>query len=75
MPIIDNLLKKYEKLQMILKVSLVILAICLLFYWVNLFSTLHNKSEDAYSVLLKENQKLKLQDTRIHNWSEVNSKQ
>ncbi len=47
-----------------------------IFFAVNLFISIQNKHKSAYSVLSAEYEKSqpKLQDTRVHNWSELDKK-
>ena len=55
---------------------LVLLVFFFLFFFVNLFITVKSKHESAYSVLSREYEQsmLQLQDTRVHNWSELEKK-
>ena len=45
----------------------------LIFFAVNLFISVKNKSQSAYTVLDNNagEQRVMLQDTRVHNWSEI----
>ncbi len=54
----------------------IIIVFVFLFVFVNLIITVKSKHESAYSVLNREYEQsmLKLQDTRVHNWSEVEEK-
>ena len=76
MEILKNLLTKYASLQTVFKSFFLLIILFLMFFAVNLFITVKNKSHSAYSVLSSENEKSmpKLQDTRVHNWSEVDKK-
>ena len=63
-----------SSMKNVFKGFFVLIVFFFLFFAVNLFiSTLHNKPKSAYDVLTTEYEKLqpKLQDTRVHNWSEV----
>ena len=73
MEILKNLLTKYSNLQTIFKSFFLLVILFLMFFAVNLFITVKNKSQSAYSILSSEDEKSmpKLQDTRVHNWSEV----
>ena len=44
-----------------------------IFFAINLFISIQNKHNSAYNALSTEYEKSqpKLQDTRVHNWSEV----
>ena len=76
MEILKNLLTKYASLQTVFKSFFLLMILFLMFFAVNLFITVKNKSQSAYTILSSENEKsmLKLQDTRVHNWSEVDKK-
>ena len=76
MEILKNLLTKYASLQTVFKSFFLLIILFLMFFAVNLFITVKNKSQSAYTVLSSEDEKLmpKLQDTRVHNWSEVDKK-
>ncbi len=69
-----------DKLQSIAKVTkslpgsiFVIILVVLSFHVINLLITVKCKRESAYSVLSREQVQSmpKLQDTRVHHWSEV----
>ena len=76
MEILKNLLTKYASLQTVFKSFFLLIILFLMFFAVNLFITVKNKSQSAYTILSSENEKsmLKLQDTRVHNWSELDKK-
>ena len=74
MPQMNNIFEKIEKLHIALKGTLAVLAVFLLIYWISLFISLHSKPNDAYSFLTSESEKIMLQDTRVHSWSEVNAR-
>lgn len=61
---------KYEN---IFKSFFVVVILFLIFFSINLIITIKNKPQSAYTVLSNEpNQSIKkLQDTRVHNWSEI----
>ncbi len=72
-----------DKLQAIAKVTkslpgsvFIIIVIVLSFIFINLLISVKSKRESAYSALSREYEQsmLKLQDTRVHNWSEVEKK-
>ena len=52
---------------------LVIVVFFFLFFFINLLISVKGRHESAYTVLSKESEKSqpKLQDTRVHNWSEL----
>ena len=68
---VTNSINKYKTLQTVFKSFFVLLALFLIFFGVNLFISIQNKSKSAYTVLSSENEQLMLQDTRVHNWSEL----
>ena len=82
MPVSNNLLNAFAKLQSGFKSFFIVIILLLIFFSVNLFITLKNKPKSAYSVLNsnseseveKEKSKLMLQDTRVHNWDEIQQK-
>ena len=76
MQFLNELVTKYSKFQVIFKSFFLIIILFLVFYAVNLFFIVKNKPQSAYTVLenLSEKEKLKLQDTRVHNWSEIKTK-
>lgn len=67
------LMEKFSKLQTVFKSFFVVLILFLIFFGINLLIILKNKPQSAYTVLSNEpNQSIKkLQDTRVHNWSEI----
>ena len=68
-------LNKYMK--NVFKGFFVLIAFFFIFFAINLFiSILHNKPKSAYDALTSEYEKSqpKLQDTRVHNWSELDKK-
>lgn len=71
MTLFENLAKKYSSLSKNYKSIFVLVILFLAFYFINLIVTVNNKPESAYNVLNKESSKIKLQDTRVHNWSEL----
>ena len=58
------------KFQNILKSTSVIVILFLIFFGINLLIMLKNRPKSAYSVLSNESN-IMLQDTRVHNWSEI----
>ena len=51
---------------------LVIIIFIFLFAFINLIISVKSKHESAYSALSREHEStLKLQDTRVHNWNEI----
>ena len=74
MEIIKNLSDKYSTLQVALKSFLFIVVLFLMFFAINLFINFKSKSDSAYTVLSNEQSIVMLQDTRVHNWSEVENK-
>jgi len=53
---------------------LVIGVVFFVFYGIYLYVTLQNKPQSAYSVLKSESKQPKLQDTRVHNWDEIETR-
>lgn len=74
MEILRNLTTKYSSLQIALKSFLFIVIVFLIFFAINLFINFKNKSDSAYNILSNEQSMVMLQDTRVHNWSEVENK-
>lgn len=74
MEILKNLASKYSSLQIAFKSFLFIVILFLMFFAINLFINFKNKSDSAYTVLSNEQSMVMLQDTRVHNWSEVENK-
>ncbi|OGI19961.1 MAG: hypothetical protein A3B68_00255 [Candidatus Melainabacteria bacterium RIFCSPHIGHO2_02_FULL_34_12] len=66
-----NLANKYLGLSTVLKSFFLLLILFLIFFGVNLFITIKDKPKSAYSILNEEGSKMMLQDTRVHNWSEL----
>lgn len=75
MTILNNLINKYSGLQTVFKSFFLVVILFLVFFAVNVFISLKSKTDSAYTVL-NNNEKLKLmlQDTRVHNWSELEKK-
>ena len=69
----ENLSKSMKN---VFKGFFVLIVFFFLFFFINLFISVKSKHESAYSVLSRECEKsqLKLQDTRVHNWSELDKK-
>ena len=71
---------KFENLSKstgnILKGFFVLIIFFFIFFAVNLLISIQNKHNSAYNVLSTEYEKSqpKLQDTRVHNWSELQKK-
>ncbi len=74
MGFIKNLLNKYTGLATAFKGFFVLVILFLLFFAVNLMFTIKNKDKSAYTTLSSDKSKVKLQDTRVHNWSELEKK-
>lgn len=72
----NNLIDKYLKLKTVFKSFFVVVMLFLVFFAINLFISLKNKPQSAYSVLSnnQENKNIMLQDTRVHNWNELEKK-
>ncbi len=73
----DKLQNLNNSTRNIFKGFFVLIVFFFIFFAINLFiSILHNKPKSAYDVLSSEYEKsqLKLQDTRVHNWSELDKK-
>ena len=76
MKMLKDLLNRYSSLQIFFKSFFLLVIIFLIFFSVNLFITIQNRPKSAYTVLNTEEEKakLKLQDTRVHNWNELEKK-
>ena len=74
MELYKNLTKKYFGLSTVFKSFFVLIILFLIFFAVNLFVTIKSKKDSAYTVLNSEGEKTMLQDTRVHNWSELDKK-
>ena len=76
MDFLNKLFGKYVVLQAVFKSFFVLIVFFFLFFAVSLFISMQNKHSSAYNVLNSEYEKsqLKLQDTRVHNWSELDKK-
>ena len=70
MGVFDGFLKKYTSLQASLKSFFLLIILFLVFFAANLFITVKNKPQSAYTVLTSDRE-IMLQDTRVHNWSEL----
>lgn len=73
MELLKNLLIKYSSLQTAFKGFFLLIVLFLVFFAINLFISIQNRPKSAYSVLNKESM-VKLQDTRVHNWDEIEKK-
>lgn len=73
MDFFSKLFGKYAGLQTVFKSFFLLITLFLIFFAVNLFITIQNRSKSAYTVLSSEGEqtKLMLQDTRVHNWDEI----
>ena len=62
--------------QAFFRSTFVLIILFLLFSGASLFITILNRPKSAYTVLngLNERENLMLQDTRVHNWSELENK-
>ena len=75
MRIMENLFSKYAKLHIFFRSFFIVVILFLVFFSINLYvSILKSKPRSAYSVLEEKQTKLMLQDTRVHNWSEIEKK-
>lgn len=72
MEFLKNLISKYAGLKTVFKSFFLVIVLFLVFFAVNLFITINNKRNSAYKVLSSETNKTMLQDTRMHNWDEIN---
>jgi dolichyl-phosphate-mannose--protein O-mannosyl transferase len=72
----DKLQNLNSAMKNVFKGFFVLIIFFFLFFAVNLFISIQNKDKSAYSVLSAEYEKSqpKLQDTRVHNWSELDKK-
>ena len=77
MELFKSLIKKYSDLQLIFKGFFLLIILFLVFFATNLFISIGSKKhQSAYSNLTShDTRKVKLQDTRAHNWSELDKKQ
>ena len=73
---IDKFENSNKSMKNIFKGFFVLIIFFFLFFFVNLLISVKSKHESAYSVLSREYEKSqpKLQDTRVHNWSELDKK-
>ena len=73
---ISNFFSSLLKAQNMLRSFFIVVVIFLLFFAISLFININNKPESAYNHLTSENerQEINLQDTRVHNWSELGKK-
>lgn len=71
MEFLKNLISKYAGLQTVFRSFFLVIVLFLLFFAVNLFISINNKKNSAYKVLSNETHKTMLQDTRMHNWDEI----
>ena len=67
---IKNLILKYSKLSSLFKSFFIVVIFLILIFGANLFISILNKPKSAYTYLNKDAE-VKLQDTRLHNWSEI----
>ena len=76
MEMFKNLFDKYVELKTVFKSFFLLVILFLVFFAGNLLIAICGKRESAYTALnhAEEKQKLMLQDTRVHNWSEVGKK-
>lgn len=63
-------------MQIVHKGFLILIALFLLFFVINYFISFNSDHKSAYKVLTSngeknEKSKIMLQDTRVHNWSEL----
>lgn len=72
--VFGQLSTRYAGLKTTFKTFFLLIIIFLIFFAVNLFFTVKNKPESAYTMLQSQSRKHKLQDTRVHNWSEIEKK-
>ena len=69
-----NLYYSNMNIKIIFKGFFVLVIVFLLFFAINLFVTIKNKPLSAYTSLNIEQSRLMLQDTRVHNWDEIEKK-
>ena len=75
MNVFNSLQDRYKKLKGVYSTLFVLIVLFLVFFAGNLVIYFFNKPQSAYSVLDKESKnenKIMLQDTRVHNWDELN---
>lgn len=70
---VKNLILKYSKLSGLLKSFFIVIFFLIIIFGANMFISMLNKPKSAYSYLNKDTE-VKLQDTRLHNWNEIDKK-
>jgi hypothetical protein len=68
-----NLILKYSKLSGLFKSFFIVIVFLILIFGANLFISVLNKPKSAYTALTNKSG-MKLQDTRLHNWDEIDKK-
>ena len=76
MEFLKKFIAKYGSISTFFKSFFLLVVVFLVFFGVNLFISIKNKSESAYTALenLNKKKEVMLQDTRVHNWSELEKK-
>ena len=74
MEVLRNLLSKYKSLATVFKSFFILMILFLVFFGVNLIIDIKNQDKSAYTSLRNEKSEVKLQDTRVHNWNEIEKK-
>ena len=69
----SNFFSSLLKVQNMLRSFFIVFMLFLIFFAISLLINIKNKPESAYNHLTSENerQEINLQDTRVHNWSEL----
>lgn len=70
---IKNLILKYSKLSSLFKSFFIVIIFLIIVFGANMFISMLNKPKSAYNYLNKDTE-VKLQDTRLHNWNEIDKK-
>ncbi|GEM_PF-2747695 len=70
---IKNLILKYSKLSSLFKSFFIVIIFLIIIFGANMFISMLNKSKSAYTYL-NNGTEIKLQDTRLHNWNEIDKK-
>ncbi len=73
--IFQGLINKYKSLAVVFKTFFLLVILFLVFFGISLIISIKNKPQSAYTFLSSERSKLMLQDTRMHNWNEIEGKE
>lgn len=67
-----GLIKRFSNIQLVFRSAFILLILFLVFFAINLFISIKSNHETAYKSLTAQDKQIMLQDTRVHNWSEIN---